>query len=183
VDARALRPETSSSETRIAEVTEDRSQSDAGRVAIDVFLRAVPQSTDRDAEPPDDWTAAATPGRRDDERVWGRSIERNGGRGDNGDQGTDGVSGTVLKGVSVGSPVMMTCANEPWICNAFSLAFILPDTIPAVSDGTEAIQFPIAGGPDIVWIRTESGVIEVSTENLTDVDQLAALIDQLVPPR
>jgi hypothetical protein len=78
---------------------------------------------------------------------------------------------------------MMTCATEPWICNAFSLALILPDTIPAVSDGTKAVQFRIAGGPDIVWIRTESGVIEVATENLTDVDQLAALIDQLVPPR
>ena len=78
---------------------------------------------------------------------------------------------------------MMTCANEPWICNAFSLAFLLPDTIPAVSNDTEAIQFPIAGGPDIVWIRTESGVIEISTENLTDAKQLAALIDRLVAPR
>ena len=78
---------------------------------------------------------------------------------------------------------MMTCADERWICNAFSLAFILPDTIPAVSRGIEAIQFPIAGGPDIVWIRTESGVIEISTENLTDAKQLAALIGRLVPPR
>jgi hypothetical protein len=78
---------------------------------------------------------------------------------------------------------MMTCADERWICNAFSLAFILPDTIPAVSRGIEAIQFPIAGGPDIVWIRTESGVIEVFTENLTDVEQLIALIEQLAIPR
>lgn len=183
VGARALRPETNPSETRIPEVSEDPAQSDAGRVAIDVFWRAVPQTTGRDAEPADDWTAAETPGRRDDERVWGRSIERDGGRGDYGDQGADGVFGPVLSGVSVGSPVMMTCANERWICNAFSLAFMLPDTIPAVSNDTEAIQFPIAGGPDIVWIRTESGVIEISTENLTDAKQLAALIDRLVPPR
>jgi hypothetical protein len=183
VGGRALRPETSPFETRIPEVSEDPAQRDAEPVAIDVFLRSVLRTTSRDAEPPDDWTAADTPGRRKDERVWGRGIERDAGRGDYGGQGSDGASGPELSGVFVGSPVMLTCANEPWICNAFSLAFVLPDTIPAVSDGTEAIQFLIAGGPDIVWIRTESGVIEISTENLTHEDQLAALIDQLVPPR
>ncbi len=181
--ARALRPGTSSSETLIAAETEDRSQSNAEHVARTIFLRAVPQSSGGDVEAPSDWTTPETPWRRDDKRNWGRRIERDGGRGETGDHGTDGVSDPVLAGVSVGSPVMMTCAIEPWICGAFPLASILPDTIPATSDGTKAIQFPIAGGPDIVWIRTESGVIEVSTENLTDVDQLAALIDQLVPPR
>ena len=181
--ARALRPRTTSPVTRVTEVPEDRVQGGAEHVARVTLSRAGPQSTGRDAESPDDWTAPERPWRRNDERNRGLSIERDGGRGEIGDQGTDGVSDRVLQEVSVGSPVMMTCATEPWICNAFSLALILPDTIPAVSDGTKAVQFRIAGGPDIVWIRTESGVIEVATENLTDVDQLAALIDQLVPPR
>jgi hypothetical protein len=182
-DAPALRQGTSSSGTRIAEVAEDRSQSDAGRVARDTFSRAVPQSTGGDTESQDDWTAHETSWRRDDVRNQGWSIEHGGGGAENGDRGTGGVSNPVAKGVSVGNPVMKTCAKEPWICNAFSIASILPDTIPAASNGTEAIQFPIPGGPDIVWIRTKSGVIEVSTENLTDVEQLTALIDQLAPPR
>jgi hypothetical protein len=183
MDAPALRKGTSSSETRIAEATKDRSQSDAGRVARGIFLRAVPRSTRRDAEPPDDWTGPETPWRSNHKRNQGWSNERDGARHENDDQQTHGVSDAALRGVSLGRPVMMTCADERWICNAFSLAFILPDTIPAVSRGIEAIQFPIAGGPDIVWIRTESGVIEVSTENLTDVEQLTALIDQLAAPR
>jgi hypothetical protein len=216
MDAPALRKGASSSEARIAEVKKDRSQSDSGLVPRGIFLRTVPRSTrrdaeppddwagrdaeppddwagrdaeppddwtGRDAEPPDDWTGRETSWRRDDERNQGTSIERDGTRGENGGQGTGDVSAPALKAVSVGSPVMMTCANEPWVCNAFSIAFILPNTIPAASNGTEAIQFPIAGGPDIVWIRTESGVIEVATQNLTNADQLAALIDHLVPPR
>ena len=183
MDALALRRAPSSSETRIAEVTKDRSQSDSGRVAGGIFLQADPPSTRRDAEPPDDWTGPETPWRSNDERNQGWSNERDGARRENGDQETRDVSDPTLKRVSLGSPIMMTCANERWICNAFSLAFILPDTIPAVSRGIEAIQFPIADGPDIVWIRTESGVIEVSTENLTNVQQLTALIDQLAPPR
>ena len=183
MDAPALRKRTRSSETRIAEVTQDRSQSDAGRAARGISLAAVPRSTRGDAEPPDDWTDPETPSRSNDKRKQGWSNERDGARRENGDEEPRDVAVPELKRVSLGSPIMMTCANERWICNAFSLGFILPDTITAVSRGTEAIQFPIADGPDIVWIRTESGVIEVSTENLTEVEQLTNLIDQLATPR
>jgi hypothetical protein len=180
MDATALR---SSSETRISEATKDRSQSDAGRAARGIFLPTVPRSTRHDAEPPDDSTGPETPRRSNDKRNQGWSNERDEARRETGDQQTHSVPNDALKGVSLGRPVMMTCADERWICDAFSLASVLPDTIPAASGGIEAIQFPIAGGPDIVWIRTESGVIEVSTENLTEVEELTALIEQLAAPR
>jgi len=182
-DTPALYQGASSVEIPFAEVAEGGGQNVAVRVVRDTFLRAVPQSIGRDAESPDDWAARERPWRQDDTPNQGWGIERSRGRAENGDHGTDGISDTLFKRVSVGAPVMKTCANEPWICNAFSLASLLPDTIPAVSNGTEAIQFLVAGGPDIVWVRTKSGVIEVSTENLTDSDQLGALIDQLVLPR
>jgi hypothetical protein len=120
---------------------------------------------------------------RDDEGDRGRGDEDDDdqGRGDEDDQGRGGVSDPMLKGVSVGSPVMMTCASVPGLCGMFPQAMGLPGAIPVVSDGTEAVQLPVAGGPDIVWIRTGDGILEVRTENLTNAGQLAALVGQLVP--
>jgi hypothetical protein len=197
--ARAPRPGTASSGTRAGEGTGDRPESDADRAAIDAFLRAASEAAGRDAAPRDDRVASETSGERDDGGDRGRGDEDDRGRGDeddrgrgdeddrargdedDDDKGRGGVSDPMLKGVSVGSPVMMTCANEPWICDFFSMAFSLPGAIPVVSDGTEAVQLPVAGGPDIVWIRTGSGVMEVPTENLTNAGQLAALVGQLAP--
>jgi hypothetical protein len=111
-----------------------------------------------------DWNALETPGGRDDE----------------GDPGRGGVSDPMLEEVSVASPVMTTCANSPWICKEFPSAFNRPGTISVASGGAEAVLFQ-AGRTDMVWIRTGDGIIAVATANLTNADQLYALVEQLVP--
>jgi hypothetical protein len=154
---------------RAREGTPDRPENQADQAAIDAFVRAV--RAELDAAPGDDRVALEVPGERDDE----------------GDQGLDDVSAPTLEGVWVGSPVMVTCPGFG-LCDFFPFGSIdlpLPGTIRVVSGGNEAILVPAyVDAPDtsdVVYIRTTDGIIQVLTENLTNSQQLDALVRQLVP--
>jgi len=176
--------------TRAGETPRERPQDDRARKPLEIPLRAASNRRSSDPPPPGDEAAAETPDSGDPvldpfeqsrEQDAPQEQERESASVDQGNPDADDPGEPTLAAVSLGTPVMMTCAKEPWVCNAFTLAANLPDTLPAVSNGIEAIQFPVANGPDMVWIRTDTGVLQVPTENLTHPDQLAALIDQLVP--
>jgi hypothetical protein len=145
------------------EGTPDRPESQADRAAIDAFIQAV--RAELDAAARDDRAALETPGGRDDQR----------------DPGRGGVSDPTLEGVSVGSPVRLTCPGVA-LCDFFPSPFSkLPGTIQVVSDGNEGILVPATDAPDAVYIRTSDGLILVFTEDLTNAGQLDALVGQLVP--
>ena len=158
--ARAPRPGTGASGTHAGQGT-DRPESQADRARIDAFLRV--------------WEAAA----EEEIRAWEAAAEeafpeRDYGRDDR-----------ILDEVSVGDPDLINCGVTQHLCNYVSSAVNEPGAIAVISDGAEAVFIPrpafSGSAPNVVYIRAGDAVIVVRTDNLTNADQLDALVARLVP--
>jgi hypothetical protein len=134
-----------------------------GRAAIESLFREAPKAPGKDTVTPRDWSGYKTPRESADPS----------------DPGQDSDPESAPGKTSAGSPIVMTCASDPWICNLFNLAFQLPGTIPVISDGTEAIYLPMSGGSGEIWIRTTTGVTRVPTSGITDPGQVSEVVSQV----
>ena len=134
-----------------------------GRAAIESLFREAAKAPGKNTVTPRDRSAYKTPRES----------------GDPSDPGQDPGPESAPDKSSAGSPIAMTCASDPWVCNFFNLAFGLPGTIPVISDGTEAIHIPMAGGAGEVWIRTAAGVTRVPTSGITNAGQVSEVVSQV----
>lgn len=78
---------------------------------------------------------------------------------------------------SAGSPIVMTCASDPWICNLYNLAFQLPGTIPVASGDKEGIHIPFSGSNGEVWEKTPDGVTRHPTVGVTAPDDILCVLE------
>jgi pyruvate/2-oxoglutarate dehydrogenase complex dihydrolipoamide acyltransferase (E2) component len=77
---------------------------------------------------------------------------------------------------SAGSPIVMSCATDPWICNFFNLAFGLRGTIPVIAEGKEAIHIPMSSGRGEVWEKTAAGVTRHPTVGVTNAGDMLCVL-------
>jgi len=77
---------------------------------------------------------------------------------------------------SVGDPTVMDCATDAWFCNLFNLAFQLPNTIPVICDGREAIYIPFSRVSGEIWVRVANGIARYPVPRMTNPGQVCAAI-------
>jgi hypothetical protein len=159
----AARQPGSAGETRAGGARAPVPEAVTGRAAIESLFREAAKAPGKNTVTPRDRSAYKTP----------RESE------DPSDPGQDPGPESAPDKVPAGSPIVMTCASDPWICNFFNLAFGLPGTIPVISDGTEAIHIPMSGGAGEVWIRTTTGVTRVPTSGITNAGQVSEVVLQV----